>query len=500
MKTRKIFWGDIHNHNEIGYGKGSMERSFDIAENSMDFYAFTPHTWWPDLPENDEAVKQHHLNGFKKVRENWGRVKQTVRDRYREGEFVTLLAWEWHSLAWGDYCMYFPVDDDAFFYASTLDELKAYAREHGAFIIPHHVAYRKGWRGVDWTEFDEVDSPVVEIFSEHGNSFESDTHMGMYTHSMGGVDTTQTALHNLKQGHRFGFIACTDDHYGYPGGSGFGITAVLADQLDRKSIFEGIKQRHTYAATGDRIALDFRLNGGIMGDVVPAAERAEMQFSVAARDRLQAVEIYKNGELFTVYSAKDFTQASAQPDEHLIRLEWGWDMIAAKGITQWKIKLTGSGGTLEQVTPAFCGGAGSVTEMNRMYKLADNVYGFDTFTSRRNARPVNAVSLILRGDLGASMQLDIEGAYEGKTFSKQLHVSKADLQEQDVYAAAVDKFSSPKIKIHALIPSNEYAFDGALSDAAKPGDFYFLKATQKNGQMAWSSPIWVGDAECLSDE
>lgn len=495
-KNLKIYWGDIHNHNEIGYGKGSLERSFDIAENSLDFYAFTPHTWWPDLPDNDEAIKQHHLNGFKKVKENWDKIKQTVKERYCAGKFVTLLAWEWHSLTWGDYCMYFPVDDDAFFYASSLDELKTYTRAHDAFIIPHHVAYRKGWRGVDWHEFDETCSPVVEIFSEHGNSFESDTHMGMYSHSMGGVDTTQTALHNLKRGHSFGFIACTDDHYGYPAGSGHGITAVLADRLDRKSIFEAIKKRHTYASTGDRISISFGLNDGIMGDIVPATERAEIHFSVSARDRLQTVEVYKNGEQFTVYSTKDFTQIPSQPEEHLLKMEWGWDMIAAKGITKWKIKLSGSGGVFEQVTPAFCGGAGSVTEMNMMYKLADNVYGFDTFTSRKNAKPVNAVSLILKGGPKASMLLDIDGEYEGKTFSKQLHLSKADIIGKDVYEAVVDRFSSPKIKIHALIPSNEYIFSADLvDDVAQPGDFYFLKVTQKNGQIAWTSPIWIRKQE-----
>ena len=59
----KIFWGDIHNHNQIGYAEGTMDRSFSIAENSLDFYSFTPHGWWPDIPENDTAVQEHHEAG-----------------------------------------------------------------------------------------------------------------------------------------------------------------------------------------------------------------------------------------------------------------------------------------------------------------------------------------------------------------------------------------------------------------------------------------------------
>ncbi len=490
----QIYWGDIHNHNEIGYGKGSLERSFAIAENSLDFYAFTPHTWWPDLPDNDEVVKQHHLNGFKKVRDNWARIKQTVSERYREGEFVTLLAWEWHSLAWGDYCIYFPVDDDQFCYAATLDELKQYALEHNAFIIPHHVAYRQGWRGVDWNEFDATCSPVVEIFSEHGNSFEADTHCGMYSHSMGGVEITQTALHNLNQGQRFGFIACTDDHYGYPGGSGHGITAVLADNLDRKSIFNAIKQRNTYAATGDRIKLDFKLNEGIMGDIVTASESAAMSFAVEAKDRIKTVEIHKNGKLFKLYSSLDFVKQRSANTRHLVKLEWGWDMIASKGITQWQIELKSPNAVLTEVTPAFCGGSGSVTELNLMHELADNVYLFDTFTSRKNAKPVNAVTFTFDGGANSEIELVINGIYAGAEFTKQLKVTKADLDGNDAYIAAVDKFSSPKLKVHALIDEHEYCFNASLVDKnAQAGDFYFLKVIQQNGQMAWSSPIWLGE-------
>lgn len=56
MKHLNLYWGEIHNHNEIGYGLGALERSYQIARNSLDFYAFTPHGWWADPPENDQAV------------------------------------------------------------------------------------------------------------------------------------------------------------------------------------------------------------------------------------------------------------------------------------------------------------------------------------------------------------------------------------------------------------------------------------------------------------
>ena len=488
----QIYWGDIHNHNEVGYGKGSLERSFDIAENSLDFYAFTPHTWWPDLPDNDAAVKQHHLNGFKKVRDNWRKVMEIARKRYRDGKFVTLPGWEWHSLAWGDYCVYFSEENAEYFYAATLNELKEFARKHGAFIVPHHVAYCQGYRGVNWSEFDEKSTPVVEIFSEHGNSLEASTHMGMYSHSMGGVELSQTALNQLRHGKRFGFIADTDDHYGYPAGYGHGITAVIADKLDRRSIFDAIKKRHTYAATGDRIKIDFKLNEGMMGDFVKAADSAEITFNVEARDSLKSVEIYKNGQLFMPYSTLDFAAAEPERDRHLVRIEWGWDMIASKEITQWNIRLKGINGEITDMVSAFCGGSASVVEKNMLTRVDYSSWLISSYTSRKNANPVNSVSFFLNGNTDSGIELEIEGEHEGAAFQRRMSLTKAALLGHDLYEPVIDRFSSPKIKVHALIDSNEFDFKKNLcDDTTKPGDFYFLKVTQQNGQMAWTSPIWI---------
>ena len=57
----------------------------------------------------------------------------------------------------------------------------------------------------------------------------------------------------LRQGHKFGFVASTDHHAGFPGSYGDGMAAVLAEEKTRESIWEAIKARRTYAVTGDRI-------------------------------------------------------------------------------------------------------------------------------------------------------------------------------------------------------------------------------------------------------
>ena len=37
----RLYWGDLHNHNAVGYAKGSLQRSIDLAREHLDFFAFT---------------------------------------------------------------------------------------------------------------------------------------------------------------------------------------------------------------------------------------------------------------------------------------------------------------------------------------------------------------------------------------------------------------------------------------------------------------------------
>jgi len=92
MNNLKLYWGDIHNHNEVGVGKGSPERSYSIAQSSLDFYAFTPHGWWVDMPGNDPRVGDYHLAGFAKVKEQWDLVVDRAKSANQDDRFTALDA------------------------------------------------------------------------------------------------------------------------------------------------------------------------------------------------------------------------------------------------------------------------------------------------------------------------------------------------------------------------------------------------------------------------
>jgi hypothetical protein len=63
---KNLYWGDIHNHNNFGYARGSIERAYDIAQSHLDFYCFTPHSQWHDQPESGNFSK--FTEGFEFVK------------------------------------------------------------------------------------------------------------------------------------------------------------------------------------------------------------------------------------------------------------------------------------------------------------------------------------------------------------------------------------------------------------------------------------------------
>ena len=79
-ESKRLYWGDIHNHNAIGYAKGSLARSYDIARRHLDFFAFTPHGYWHDIGHYENGIEKKWLDGFEVTRRRWPEVLEMVRN------------------------------------------------------------------------------------------------------------------------------------------------------------------------------------------------------------------------------------------------------------------------------------------------------------------------------------------------------------------------------------------------------------------------------------
>ena len=489
-----IYWGDIHNHNACGYAKGSTQRAFEIAREHLHFFAHTGHSQWPDMPIMPQNAHMHWVHGFKSMREGWPEVKRLARSFHRPGEFVTLLGWEYHSSAWGDYHIVFPDESGELRYFATLDGLKAYARDAGALLVPHHPGYPRLWRGQLWEHVDPELSPIAEIISEHGGA-ERDRGLHDYIrHSMGGRATSSTWQWALDQGMRLGAVGSTDDHLGYPGAWGEGIAAVIAPELTREAVFDALRSRRCYAVSGDRIEIDFTVNGQPMGSEIAATDRRDIEVSVRGWDELTLVELIRNGEPIARAFGRQKPALDPWPGVARchVRYGWGpWATLAMPRTCDWEIALYLEGATLREVVPAWQAAPYEEDRRDRVLERGDTGCRWQSFTARQGAfaeDPSKRVYFEVEGPEAARVRLEVT--------SPARVVIERTLGELAAHSetAFTGEFTTENVQIERLVLPESYEASLQVEDggSGEGTDYYYVRVMQANGQMAWTSPVWVG--------
>jgi hypothetical protein len=490
----QLFWGDLHNHNAVGYAQGSIERTYDIARSHLDFLAFTPHAQWHDMPHMPNNAHEKWVKGFLVTREQWPNVQKLAQANNNPGKFVSFLAYEWHSSKFGDYCVYYRGDGLPLKYFNHVRDLQKYARQAKATIIPHHLAYKQGWRGANWDYLDTAVSPALEIFSEHGLA-EFDRGPSNYIrHSNGGRWTRNTLQAALKKGFRVGIIASSDDHLGYPGAYGEGLAGIYAKDLTRESLLEALWARRTVAITGDRIALAATLNGKWMGSVLPYTADREISVSATGRDEVERIDVLKNGRVIHRYFPEDHVRPSSSwAGEALCRLEFGWGPWAALGMARvcdWEATARIRDGKLIAATPCFQSGPFDENRRNRILERTGNTCRFQLYTSRLQAfqeGAINSVVLHIAGGHDAVLELTL-------TRPARIEVRKTlgELAENNEIEFT-GPFTSESFIVQRLVTPDLFRLNFRFSDRGKRGqtDWYYVRVTQVNGHQAWSSPIWV---------
>lgn len=495
----KTYFGDLHNHNVIGYAQGSLERTFEIARNHLDFFAFTPHAHWHDIGSYENRIENRWINGFAVTRARWPEVLKLARKYDAPGKFVPMVGYEWHSTSLGDRHIVFPDLEAEFTLFDDLKEFQRFARKRGCILIPHHPANRRGHRGANFSTRDPQVEPVLEMYSEWGNAEHDRAPFPYIRHSHGGRWTQNTLQYLLAQGHRMGVIASTDDHLGYPGAYREGLAAVKATDLSRQALFDAIRNRRTYAVTGDRIELDFELNGRMMGQELPYQRKRRIRVAVTGWDQVDRVEVLKNNRVIH----RDFPMdriPSARSWERpvLIRFEYGWGPWAALGmgkVAVWDIRLRIDGGTLEDIQTCFQSGPLAEGLRDRIRDRTERSVRVESFTARRQLFEDNATKAVVLKVRGTPQtRLNIELRSPG---NKSLA-----LPFQQLAGSGETLFTGPypreSVLVHRLVFDDNYRTSFVVEDEdkkeGKQVNWYYTRVIQANGQLAWSSPIWVDPA------
>ena len=493
----RTYWGDLHNHNLIGYAQGSLRRTFEIAREHLDFFAFTPHAHWHDIGHYENAIENKWINGFAVTRARWPEVVRMAREFDSPGRFVPILGYECHSASLGDYHILFPDLDAELELFDDLRRWQEFARRRGCLLIPHHPACRQGHRGANIAFLDPSVSPVLEVYSEWGNAEHDRAPFPYVRHTEPGRWTRNTWQYFLSQGHRLGVIASTDDHLGYPGAYREGLAAVKARELSRPAIFEALRARRCYAVTGDRIALEFTLNGHRMGEELPYARRREIQVQVSGWDQVDRVEVLKNNRvLHRDFPCDRIPSARSWERPVLVRFEFGWGPWPALGITRvcdWEARISVEGGQIAAFQTCFQSGPLDESRRDRVLEAGPQQIRVRSFTALRERIDdisTKAVVLKIQGRPDTRLTVALE-----QPVRTSLTQTLAQLSESSEMLFTGD-FPKESAMLHRLVFADHYDTQFTLRDEDPGGEltWYYVRVVQANGQLAWSSPIWVASA------
>jgi hypothetical protein len=485
----KAFYGDIHSHCGASYGHGSVEDALHNARLQLDFCSITGHSSWPDIGSRamPEGVRKYHQQGFARLAAGWSEFVHAHSAASRPGSFVAFPSYECHSFQAGDRVVYHRRPPEAMIIPEDFSQLQQAARNSGGDIIllPHHISYARGFRGINWDLFDETASPLVEIISLHGCS-ESDQAPFPPLHTMGPRSCGQTMQAGLSAGNFFGVTGSTDHHSAHPGSYGWGLTGVWAEDLTLDALWEAFLARRTWALSGDRIELSFQVDGAEMGSEITGSGPRELTYAIRGEAPLDSLEIFKNNNLIERICPR--ARPPRLAEQGRLRMELGW---GEKGIPQeWEVRITVLGGRLTRITPKFRGvdTVDPLDEYQGAYRLSEITdRGEDFFAFRTTTRGNPTSSTAATQGCGLEIAHGGDGVLEVRANSTMRRFPLVELAQGSA-AFHLGGFLSGAVRISRFVPREETTLSGTAVDDG-PGGSYYLRVRQRNNHWAWSSPI-----------
>ena len=452
---RVTYWGDIHGQSGETVGTGTIQEYFDFAIEKA-FLDFASHAG----------------NDFQITDEFWSEIEETIRAYHDPGSFVTFLCYEWSANTpnGGDHNVYFrddeadinrssnwQVTDGADRYRGTCpveDLYEHYEGRDDVLIVPH-----RGGRPATLDAVDPELTPFVEILSVWG-VFE------------------WFGQEALERGYPVGFVAGSDDHTGRLGASyptneadwAFpikgGLMAVQAESLTRNELWKAFVEQRCYGTTGARILLDVAVDGSPMGSEVIVDETPHIEVDVQGTAPLQEVDLFRGSERLRTRSF----------DEGEGRVEFRWSGARSRSrhkIQDWSGGLSVDKGRIAEVDEfGFDHPKQGVTEKTPTDVRWDGTTAGNYQGIRvRFDSPDDAVVSFATGPVQRSFtveELRHHHVLDAGPFGKQLEIR-------------------PVGRSDTLDTSLEFE-DPSASRGTHP---YYVRVRQEDGELAWSSPVFV---------
>jgi len=472
-----LYWGDLH---------GQVK----LADKILEYFRFGR-----DVSALDFA--SHQRNDHEVSKEDWRKTQRAVREYSKPGEFIVFLGYEWsgrHSVG-GDHNIYYLEDDqpirrsghemvedksDADTDLTNITDLYKEFRGMKVLVIPH-----VGGSPANLAFHDPKLEPAIEVHSTHG--------------------TFEWFLREaLERGYKVGFVAGSDDMKPHLGGTCPGIhdrrfvrgglTAIYAVKLARESLFEALKARRCYGTTGERIILKTYADGHMMGDEYMTDSPPEISVQVIGTNNLEKIELFRGLEKIFEFPRT----ASPEKASRKVKIVWeGASQEWCYSGVLWDGELRVKNGSM--VSPEFM-------PLDRpdeaFYEVNERGFKWRTFTC---------------GDRdGASFEVNGEGA--------EIVVTCSSVPMTNTMAGGDDRICAPiwqPDKVYLRFRNSELSLDPKIVDIGPVGrrisirrleggegireasfkfvdhcfksgvNAYWVRVVQSDGEMAWSSPIYV---------
>ncbi len=476
------YWGDMHGQSEETVGTNSAHAYFTFARDK----AFLD-------------VIGHQGNDFQITTEFWDELNGLTAEFNEPGRFVTLPGYEWsgNTNLGGDRNVYYMQEGRPIHRSSHA--LIADRTDLGSDCPTAKQLFETLTRdGEDAVCFAHCGGRYADVKLAHDGVVEKSVEI----HSSWG--SFEWILHDaLEMGYRVGIVSNSDGHKGrpgasYPGASLFGavggLTGLLTTELSRAAVFDCLRKRHHYGTTGTRMYLDvsadFDASGtlyhddpnlgpakgeqatrALMGDIVnlPSGD-VTLKIDVSGSAPIERIDIY-NGlerlETIRPYGTEDLGR----------RVRVVWEGAEYRGRFRqviWDGTATFSENKIVR--------AASINFFNRdktLDRVGDNGLAWRALTT---------------GNIGG-FDAWLEDGYAG-TLKLETPVVKCGVPLEDIgyedetfEAGALGR----KLRIFRLPEENAHLdckLERKIAIAAGRDNPIYVRITQEDGNLIWSSPIY----------
>ena len=522
-----LFWGDMHGQTDITIGTGSLDEYYSFAKGpgALDF------TGWRG-------------NDFEIDHKGWDEVRKKTREYHEEGSFLVYLGYEWsgnHS-GGGDHNVWFLHDEEHFYPSSHWTVNADYAEDDrwdrypvnrmfdeyrgrkDVMIIPH-IGGRPG--NLDYCTTDVIHN--IEIHSHHG-TFE------------------WFAKDAMKKNLKVGFVASGDDHTCRPGlsyplqntgqeANAFdtksGLVAVYAKELTKEAIWEALQARRCYAVTFNRMLLDVRIGNAVMGEETIISGLPQLKITAIGQCPIDHIEIYRGDKLvcekynYILPDAAEDNPVESQKvlpgtrhQRKKIKILWsGVRSIGRKKLCVWDGHIFLERGKIIRAEEiAFDTFQQGITyQSNQQISWKSSTSGdYDGLMLELDYQegavlsfyskpihleiPLAGLSLVPRrydaGGVNLKVEVSLAGEHPQKdSFQKdnpQMDNSQKDNSQKDSPQKDNSQMNTfQKDNSSCRESANKFCMEWNEEDPSVKSGAYWVKAVQDNGQMAFSSPIFV---------